>query len=168
MVVYDYYNTGFGIDKKTNSTESGCWKHTYSCRNKPSQCWPLWHRALLSHPPSALCPYSAILSPQHLLIWPGLCLKRPQTTLLGKSHFPLVHLSFMDASRAIFKSISKTTNNMALIKHFSQHRHLLKVLIIETQMVSAEWFSWILLVHGHSWLSHLIFCLNIYNSLVNS
>ena len=37
IVVYDYYNTGIGIDKKTNSTESGCWKHIYSCRNKPSQ-----------------------------------------------------------------------------------------------------------------------------------
>ena len=29
-IVYYYYNTGIGIDKQTNSTESGCWKHTYS------------------------------------------------------------------------------------------------------------------------------------------
>lgn len=110
----------------------------------------LWPRTLLlpwiclQIPSLPVChapgPYSATATLQCLLILPGLCHKRPQTTSSSCSHCSLVHLTFMECFKEpFFKGIFETTSNLALIKHSSQHRHLLNVLVTKSQMVSAEW-----------------------------
>lgn len=151
----------------------------WPCSCLPLQHWPSWPGASFLLP--GICPWvppkasPSKHSPQSLLshshTTASLRISAKEVLHIPEPAIPtfLWYTSIsQNVAEAIFKDISETISDMALIKHPSQHRHYWLFSLLNLRWyLQSDWLSWIVLVSVHSWLSHLIFCLNTYNSMFN-